>query len=652
MMRPASSGRTVVQDQARMVDRLCRILLVVVLLLLPVLAWPARAWQAASDARDGDNQPSILFLAVDDFTRPYIRLMFEAFTDTVSAAQSAPAIYFESLDASRFQEPHYLDDLREWLRRKYSGRHIDLIMPIAEDALGFLADARGEPWPTAQVLYFESGNVRAELRRALPQAGGMELEDTYSTAMKVAKTVLPERTHMAVVYGASNVEIVRWRNFAEMVRKTGFEPIELIGRTMEETRTALTRLPAQTVVTVLAPIVDANGNVLQPYQVCEQIAAAGMAPTIMTEVHHLGCGAVGGVMRDWTIIGRLLAEEAMARLKSPSTDVITVPAERFTILAFDARQLERWSIPERRLPAGSDVRFRAPSLWRDRRGLVLAALGVTLLQSLLIAGLVFERRRRRRAEIDSRRHLAAMAHLDRRAAMGELATSLAHELNQPLNAILQNAGVAEMMLTKPAQPQERDEMLDIITDIRKDDIRASEIIRRMRGLLQKHELESQVIDLNQIAEETVTIVRPDARARQVQLEVALGDDLPSILGDRVHLQQVMLNVLINALDAVSTLPPDRRRVRVRSRREGNDVRVSVTDTGVGIRGARTSEIFEPFFTTKREGSGMGMGLAIARSIIEAHAGRMAAENNPSGGATVWFSVPISPRPSTTGAAAD
>jgi C4-dicarboxylate-specific signal transduction histidine kinase len=281
---------------------------------------------------------------------------------------------------------------------------------------------------------------------------------------------------------------------------------------------------------------------------------------------------------------------------------------------------------------------------------VIGALALTVVQLLLIAGLIFERRRRQRAEIESRQHLAAIAHLDRRAAMGTLATSLAHELNQPLNAILQNAGVAEMMLTRPALPQDRDEMLEIITDIRKDDIRASEIIRRMRGLLQKHELESHPVDLNQVADETVIIIRPDAKARQVQLELNLHAGVHPIMGDRVHLQQVMLNLLMNALDAVATMPPERRRVRVGTNQSATDVRVSVSDTGVGIPAEGMADIFAPFYTTKREGSGMGMGLAISRSIIEAHEGHMAAQNNASGGATVWFSLPIAPPPVSSAAA--
>ncbi|HEU4688475.1 MAG TPA: HAMP domain-containing sensor histidine kinase [Vicinamibacterales bacterium] len=619
-----------------------RLLLVLVLALAMMAPSMAQAPQPEPSAEVPTvaAQQSVLFLAIDDFTRPYMRFIFEAFTDAVMTAATPPAIYFESLDASRFEEAEHLENLREWLRRKYRERHIDLILPIGEDALDFLAAAHGEPWPDAQVLYFESGSVRVDTRSTLPRAGGVLLEDPFAAQMEVVKKVLPEVRRVALVYGASAIELARWRGYPGKVREAGLEPVELVGISMEETHAALSRLPDTSAALVLAPIVDMKGNVVSPVHVCDSIAAAGTVPVLSFEVNNLGCGAVGGLLRDWSRVGRILGEEALARLASPSTEVVTVPVARFTTMAFDDRQLQRWNIPERRLPPGAVLQFREPNFWRDRRGLVIAVVSVTLLQTFLIAGLVFERRRRRQAEIDSRRNLTAIAHLDRRAAMGELATSLAHELNQPLNAILQNAGMAQMLLTSTTVPAELSEMPDIIGDIRKDDIRASEVIRRMRGLLQKHELEARPLDLNEVAEETVAIVRPDARSRGIELEASLADGLPRIRGDRVHLQQVLLNLLMNAMDAVSSMPPERRHVRVRTAQSNGDVRLDVVDTGIGIPPDRVRQIFEPFYTTKSEGSGMGMGLAIARGIVEAHDGRMGAENNATSGATVWFSVPL------------
>jgi C4-dicarboxylate-specific signal transduction histidine kinase len=254
----------------------------------------------------------------------------------------------------------------------------------------------------------------------------------------------------------------------------------------------------------------------------------------------------------------------------------------------------------------------------------------------IIAALLVEHRRRRRAEVESRQHLVAMAHLDRRAAMGELATSLAHEINQPLNAILHNADAARMIVdgNGHAPPGELGEILD---DIRKDDLRAAEIIKRMRSLLKKHELERQPVDMKDLALDTIHLIGADAGSRGITLDFDLKDGLPPAMGDRVHLQQVLLNLMMNGMDALASTPADRRRLFIRCVEQAGRVGLLVRDLGPGIPQDRIDQIFEPFFTTK--GEGMGMGLAIARSIIEAHDGRIAAENNTNGGATVWFSVP-------------
>src|SRR5262245_24986219 len=401
--------------------RILRLLLVAVFATIAALPTPGEQPTQSPQEPGVSAQQGVLFLVVEDFTRPYMRLMFEAFTAAVSNAPNPPAIYFESLDITRFEQKQYLADVRDWLSRKYKGTRIDLVIPVSEDALGFLVDAHNEPWSSAQVLYLEAVSVRSDLLKALPQAGGVLLEDHMSDLLKVIRTVLPETTHVALMYGASALEATRWRNYAERVATAGFEPIEMIGLSLDETLTALPRLPSQSVIILLQPAVDAKGRVLAPGEACEVISAAATVPLFTPGAQDLGCGVVGGLGRDWGVIGRLLGEEALKRLQKPSSDVVTVPVAKFTTLAFDDRQLQRWRIPERRLPAGAIVQYREPSLWRDRRGLVLTTVGVTLLQSLLISGLVLERRRRRKAEIESRRNLAAIAHLARRAAMGELA---------------------------------------------------------------------------------------------------------------------------------------------------------------------------------------------------------------------------------------
>ena len=286
---------------------------------------------------------------------------------------------------------------------------------------------------------------------------------------------------------------------------------------------------------------------------------------------------------------------------------------------------------EGRMPLG-----QTRTLWRDYKPQVIGALAVVVLQTLLMGGLLLEHRRRQRAQVESRRHLAAMAHMDRRAVVGELTSSLAHELNQPLGAILRNAEAATMLLETSAP--DLDEIRAILLDIRNDDKRASTIINRMRTLLRKHEIEAQPVDLHHVALETVALVAQDAGEKGVRVEVEAPRTPTTVIGDRVHLQQVVLNLVMNGVHATADTPADRRRVVVRTGSVNGLAEASVTDSGPGIPPELLPRIFEPFFTTRSEG--MGLGLSIARSIVETHGGRIGAENNPQGGATVRFTLPL------------
>ena len=232
-----------------------------------------------------------------------------------------------------------------------------------------------------------------------------------------------------------------------------------------------------------------------------------------------------------------------------------------------------------------------------------------------------------------------MAHLDRRAAIGQLSASIAHELHQPLGAILRNSEAATLLLASD-EPR-LDEIKEIVEDIRKDVRRAAETIRRMRTLLQRHELTEAPVDLNDIVRETLDFVAPNAAGRGVQVEVDLMNRPAVVSGDGVHLQQVLLNLVLNGLDAMTDTPAEHRRLLVSTGRTNGHVDVAVRDSGSGIPPEAFGKLFEPFFTTKADG--MGMGLSIARHIVEAHRGRILAENNEERGATVWFSLPARTR---------
>jgi signal transduction histidine kinase len=237
---------------------------------------------------------------------------------------------------------------------------------------------------------------------------------------------------------------------------------------------------------------------------------------------------------------------------------------------------------------------------------------------------------RRQAEASAQRHLGQIAHLDRVAGMGELASSLAHELNQPLSGILANAQAAKRLLAGPKPDLE--EIVACLTDIVSDDKRASEVIRRMRRRLKRTDVVSVPLALNDLADNTIRLVANNALLHAVTIQFFPASTLPVVFGDPVQIQQVILNLLTNAITAAANALSAMRTVTVWTAVAATPyVELGVRDSGDGIAKGDLDRIFEPFFTTKPEG--LGMGLAISRAIIDVHGGRLLAENDPAGGAT-------------------
>jgi two-component system, LuxR family, sensor kinase FixL len=242
----------------------------------------------------------------------------------------------------------------------------------------------------------------------------------------------------------------------------------------------------------------------------------------------------------------------------------------------------------------------------------------------------------RRAELESERRGAELAHVLRVATLGDLATTLAHEVSQPLTAILSNAQAARRMLDRP--DPDLAEIRDILIDIGENDRRASEVILRMRTLIKKGEFALMPVDLNALVRDVIRFLGGNAQLRHATLGVELDPSIPQLRGDRVQLQQVVLNLLLNGLEAMAESPTRKRSVVIRTAmRHAGDAELAVCDSGDGIPSETFDRLFEPFYTTKPRG--LGMGLSIARTIVEAHGGRIWAANNPGRGATVGFTLP-------------
>jgi signal transduction histidine kinase len=272
----------------------------------------------------------------------------------------------------------------------------------------------------------------------------------------------------------------------------------------------------------------------------------------------------------------------------------------------------------------------AERMWTDELMEQLHLVGETIANALASG----------QAEREAGRLRQELAHIGRVSAMGELTASLAHELNQPLTAILNNAQVAQRDLETGAPNIER--LRDIVADIIADDKRAAAVIRRLRALVGKGALEYAPLDINDVVAEVAQLVRNDVVLRNVSMTVDLAPGLPSVRADRVQLQQVVLNMVLNGLEAMAQPNGRDHALVIRTARAGEAIMVAVEDAGVGVDMNDIERMFQPLYTTKP--AGLGMGLAIARTIVDAHGGTLGASNNPGGGATFWFTLPFCAEP--------
>jgi signal transduction histidine kinase len=449
------------------------------------------------------------------------------------------------------------------------------------------------------------------------------------------------------------------------------------GLTMQETLDKVQTLPERSVIMYGVLLRDAAGVSFTGPDGLTLVSRASRVPIYSTRDSLLGHGIVGGPLASFESHGVTAGELGLRVLRGErlgSADIVvgTNP------YVFDARQLSRFGIDERRLPAGSTVQFRSEPPWLNYLDVGRKAAGAgephaaamldaieSVLQERTSRALIeyswcdgdrwfemavepFQRpeggaivlhvdvTRRRLAEDEARRQRDELAHVLRSATMGELAGALAHEINQPLAAILTNAQTARQIADSSGHGP--DDLQATLADIGNDAKRAADIIARLRALFRKETATRVPVDVDELVTDVAGLLRHDLQRRGILIAFALQPSLPPVSGDPVQLQQVVLNLVVNASDAMATGDGTRREIRIATRRpDSYSVELSVSDSGVGVPESDLERIFAPFVSTKREG--LGLGLSISRSIVAAHGGRIWATRNPERGITVHVQLP-------------
>jgi signal transduction histidine kinase len=512
----------------------------------------------------------------------------------------------------------------------------DLLVAIGAPAAQFFLKHRSEIFPAIPLLI--SGADARTFSDSELGANGTAVAVNIDVAAQVDAMlqVLPDVKNIAVVIGDSPLERF-WtaelqRSFKVFADRVTFHWLNELP--FEEMLKSVSALPAHWAIFYASVRVDAAGIPHEESRAITRLRQAANAPIFGYVDNDFGRGIVGGphisidevANRSASVAARIFAGEPAGSIK-PVTVGLAQPM-------YDWRELRHWNISESRLPPESRVYFREASAWDRYRWEIQAIGAALLLQAGLIAWLIHEHRRRHEAEVLARSSISELQQMNRVATAGELSASIAHEVGQPLTGIsaLATAALQWLARDKPDIEKTRAALTDIVNASHS----ASELVISVRAMFTKKPSKPQPLDINALIRTVLGILRVELLSHGIEVQTQLDPTLPHVQCDRVQLQQVILNLVMNAMEAMNAAAPRILRIKTSLARP-DVVNVAIEDTGSGIDPANRDRLFKPLVTTKA--NGMGMGLAICQSIIASHKGRIWASAAAGKGSVFQFELP-------------
>jgi len=545
-------------------------------------------------------------------------------------------LYPEQIDTLRFGK-EYNTETAAVLKRRYRDIKVDVVVATGIEPLEFAAAYRDQVWPDAVIVFMGVTDGWLDGWKRPPRTTGITTDLDVAGTLELGLALEPRARVVYFIAGTSEFDR-RYLEQAKAVAKRFEGRLEaryIVGQSRDQIVESVSRAKPDSFLLYLTVLQDGAGRYGGPYDhILSRINERSPVPLLSAVHTQWDRGPVGGSSSRTDEHGRAGGRLVRRVLEGADPDRIPVAAVPAATCEVDWRALQRWSIPEGNVPGYCLVTHRAPQLWRDYFWQFLGLVTIIVLQFGLLWLLVVQSRARRTAEEQLRERAAELARVGRLASLGELAASIAHEVNQPIGAILSNAEAAKMLLDQGALGEVH--LREILDDICQQDLRAGEIIRGVRKMFAHREFTLVPGDVNGVVAEASHHLALDAARRGVSIQPAFAE-LPRVRMDAVELQQAVVNLVGNAMDAVSTEPEAARSVRVETRATGGGVEIVVADNGPGLSAAHARQVFETSFTTKREG--MGLGLPIVRRIVELHGGRVTYEPNRPRGAVFRLWLP-------------
>jgi signal transduction histidine kinase len=590
-------------------------------------------------------------------------LLLEGLTDSESSAQrTAEAmtlrfnerssedieIYSDNLDLGRFRGRANENRLMQYLHARFAKVRPDVIVPTSRAAVSFMARHRDKFPRNVPITYCCAPTFGMDTPDVPPEIPGVVVAVDWPGTLALAERLQPHAKTVVIVTGASERDRRRKQEMIRVLRPylQKYEIRYLSGLPYNELLKQVSHLPRNSIV-LLERIFEDGSGLSHGTEFANDLSRASAAPIYSALSIYLGSGILGGHMENfkerWTKVADLVLDILDGKDPSTLPHQIKLPIQYYV----DARQFERWGFLQASLPPGTSLEFRRPSLWAQHKNAVILAFLAFAMLVGFIALLLIEIRKRQQAE-EARRTAEAetelrrneVTHLMRVGIVSELSGGIAHELGQPLAAILANAQAAQRLVA--TNRHDRNEIVEILDDIVEENRHAGDVIHRLRGLLKKEEHKAGLINLNDQINSTLRLVHSELVSRRITLWTDLDAHLRPIIGDRVQLQQVFLNLIMNAMDAMASVPASERTLSISTRsRESGNVEVSITDRGPGMSPDQLKSVFEPFFTTKEHG--LGLGLAICWRIIRSHNGKLTISNAGGGGVRAVLSLPVAIR---------